>query len=246
MMKKKQIRIIPKLEIKNNNLIKTIFCEGLRVIGDPKKYAIKYYMDGADELFFLDNIATLMEKKNVFDIIADVTKDIFIPITIGGGLRNLTDVQNAFKSGADKISLNTSATKNIEILSKINNIYGNQAIVMHIQSKLIDNNYYVFTQGGRQNSKIKLLDWINIIQKKGIGEIVLTSIDREGTEKGYDLRLLKVVKDIIKVPLILSGGFGRIEHLMECLKITNKISGFALASMLHYNITNLKTLKKLL
>ena len=117
---------------------------------------------------------------------------------------------------------------------------------MHIQTKLIDNKYYVFTEGGRQNSKIELLDWINSIQKIGIGEIVLTSIDREGTEKGYDLRLLNEVKDLIKVPLILSGGFGNLEHIFECLKITNKINGFALASMLHYKVVSLKKLKKLI
>ncbi len=245
-MKKKQIRIIPKLEIKNNNLIKTIFCEGLRVLGDPKEYAKKYYLEGADELLFLDNVATLMEKKNVFDIIKTLTEDIFIPITIGGGLRNLKDVELAFKSGADKISLNTSATKNVKILKEINNIYGNQAIVMHIQTKLIDNTYYVFTDGGRQNSKIKLLEWINSIQKIGIGEIVLTSIDREGTEKGFDLKLLKEVKDLVKVPLILSGGFGNEKHIIECFKITSNINGFALASMLHYNVVSLKKLKMLL
>lgn len=243
---KRQIRIIPKLEIKNNNLIKTIYCEGLRVLGDPREFAKKYYDDGADEILFLDNVATLMEKKNVFNIIKTLTEDIFIPITIGGGLRNLKDVELAFKSGADKISLNTSATKNTNILKEINNIYGNQAIVMHIQTKLIDNKYYVFTEGGRQNSKIELLDWINSIQKIGIGEIVLTSIDREGTEKGYDLRLLNEVKDLIKVPLILSGGFGNLEHIFECLKITNKINGFALASMLHYKVVSLKKLKKLI
>ena len=143
---KRQIRIIPKLEIKNNNLIKTIYCEGLRVLGDPREFAKKYYDDGADEILFLDNVATLMEKKNVFNIIKTLTEDIFIPITIGGGLRNLKDVELAFKSGADKISLNTSATKNTNILKEINNIYGNQAIVMHIQTKLIDNKYYVFTE----------------------------------------------------------------------------------------------------
>jgi cyclase len=245
-MKKKQIRIIPKLEIKNNNLIKTIFCEGLRVLGDPKEFAKKYYLEGADELLFLDNVATLMEKKNVFDIIKTLTEDIFIPITIGGGLRNIKDIELAFKSGADKISLNTSATKNINILKKINNIYGNQAIVMHIQTKLIDNTYYVFTDGGRQNSQIKLLEWINSIQKIGIGEIVLTSIDREGTEKGFDLKLLKEVKDLVKVPLILSGGFGNEKHIIECLKITSNINGFALASMLHYKVVSLKKLKMLL
>ena len=117
---------------------------------------------------------------------------------------------------------------------------------MHIQTKLIDNTYYVFTDGGRQNSKIKLLEWINSIQKIGIGEIVLTSIDREGTEKGFDLKLLKEVKDLVKVPLILSGGFGNEKHIIECFKITSNINGFALASMLHYNVVSLKKLKMLL
>ena len=197
-----------------------------------------------DKLVILNLL--LMEKKNVFDIIKNLTEDIFIPITIGGGLRNIKDVELAFKSGADKISLNTSATKNIKILKEINNIYGNQAIVMHIQTKLIDNTYYVFTDGGRQNSQIKLLEWINSIQKIGIGEIVLTSIDREGTEKGFDLKLLNEVKDLVKVPLILSGGFGNENHIIECLKITSNINGFAIASMLHYNVVGLKKLKMLL
>ena len=241
-MKNKKIRIIPKLEIKDDQLIKTIFCEGLRRIGDPDKFAMKYYNDGADELFFIDNVASLMKKKSVFNIIGNLTKNIFIPITIGGGIKNLNDAENAFKSGADKLSINTAAIKNSKIIGLINNIYGNQSIVMHINAKYINKDYFVFVDAGRENSQVKLKDWITKIQQIGIGEIVLTSVDNEGLEKGFDMRLLNEVKNLIDVPLILSGGFGDIDQMRDCLKI-HDVSGFALSSMLHYNLYDIETIK---
>ena len=240
------LRIIARLDIKSSNLIKPIQLEGLRVVGNPNEFAKKYYENNIDELLFVDNVASLYQRSYMIDIIRKTVEDIFIPITVGGGIKSIHDVETLLKNGADKVAINTAAVKNPILLKEISREFGSSTLVLYVEAKKISNDKYeVFTNGGRERSYIAVEDWILKTQEYGIGEILLTSIDQEGTRKGFDLNLVKKVFSIAEVPLIVNGGYGKENHLINLLN-HYKISGVAIADAFHFDRIKIDKLKQIL
>ncbi len=238
------MRIIARLDIKNKNLIKGINLEGLKIVGNPNEYAVKYFNEGIDEILLMDVVASLYGRNNLLDIINLATKDIFIPITVGGGIRSLEDAKKIFLSGADKIAINTAAVKKPNLINQLSKKFGSQSIVLSIEAKKIDTNKWeVFTENGRQETGIDVLNWSKEAAKRGVGEILLTSIDMEGTKKGFDFKLVELVSNNVNVPVIASGGFGKPEHLISLSK-TSSVSAVAIADAFHFNRCSIKELKK--
>ena len=240
------MRIIARLDIKNNYVIKGINFEGLRKIGSPTELCSKYYKEGADELVLFDSVASLYSRDNIFEIIKKITEKVFIPVCVGGGIRSLEDIKMALYSGADKVLINTAIVKNISFLKEAKQNFGASNIVVSIEAKKSDNSWEVYTNSGRDKTNIDVFDWIQKVQDIGCGEIVLTSIDHDGTRQGLDLNLIKKIKNIkVDVPLIFSGGVGKIEHIKE-LKDIFPDEALAIASALHYNNLNISQVKKIL
>jgi len=239
-------RVIPRLDIKGPNLIKGINLEGVRVIGDPNTFALKYYKDGADELLLMDNVASLYGRNNLTDVISEAAKSIFIPITVGGGIRSVEDAHNILRAGADKIAINTAAVERPKIIKELAKVFGSQCISISIETKKIkDGSWEVYTHHGRDKTGIELISWILQVTKLGAGEIILTSIDHEGTKIGFDLELIEKVSEVCTVPLVVSGGMGLIDHIDEVLLKDNiYIDGISIASALHYNLIKLPAIKK--
>jgi len=240
------LRVIPRLDIKGPNLIKSVQLEGLRVIGDPNAFALKYYAEGADELIFMDSVASLYGRNSLSDLIRKATDNIFIPITVGGGIRNVEDAATILRSGADKVALNTAAVANPELITMLARKFGSQAVVVSIDAKEISENHWeVYTDMGRERSGVSVIDWAKKAEQLGAGEILLTSIDREGTRKGLNIELIKLVNEAVKIPIIASGGVGKKEDLVLLLQKTN-VSGIAVADSLHYNRCGLAEMKNFL
>ncbi len=237
------MRLIPRLDVKNDYLIKTVCLEGLRKIGNPNEFARKYADQGADELLFMDLVASLYGRNNLYEIINNITKDIFIPITVGGGIRNVSDAINLLENGADKVLLNSATFSNRELISNLANQIGSSSVVLSIEAKKIGNDWFAFYNSGRENSKFTVKEWIKEGINKGAGEICITSVDREGTEKGFDLDLLKEIKNLdIKKPLILCGGISSKEDIEEIQKIFD-CSAVGVASVLHYQKKKISDLR---
>lgn len=239
------LRVIARLDLKNQFLIKGINLEGLRKIGNPNEFAYEYYLDGIDEIIFIDIVASLYERKNLINVIKSASNNIFIPLTAGGGIRSIADAKNLFNSGADKICINTAAVKNPKILKNLSEEYGSQSIVLGIETKLINNNWEIYYDNGREKTGIKTVEWIEEALSYGIGEILLTSIDKEGTKKGFDIKLLEEIGKISSVPIIISGGMGNLSHLDKIVKI-DSLSAIAIASNLHYKDYKVSEIKKYL
>lgn len=234
-MKIKKNRLIARLDIKGENLIKGINLEGLRVIGSPNEYAKKYYNQGADELIFIDTVASLYGRNHLSKIIESAAQDIFIPITVGGGIRSLEDALNVLRVGADKVAINTAAVKRPELISEISNTLGSQSVVLSVEAKKIRNNKWeVFIENGRESSGVDVMEWIKRGEVYGAGEILLTSIDRDGTGKGFDLDLIKLATENVSIPVIASGGIGTIQDIYEAITISNT-DAIAMAYALHYD-----------
>lgn len=239
------LRVIARLDLKNQFLIKGINLEGLRKIGNPNEFAYEYYLDGIDEIIFIDIVASLYERKNLINVIKSASNNIFIPLTAGGGIRSIADAKSLFNSGADKICINTAAVKNPKILKNLSEEYGSQSIVLGIETKLINNNWEIYYDNGREKTGIKTVEWIEEALSYGIGEILLTSIDKEGTKKGFDIKLLEEIGKISSVPIIISGGMGNLSHLDKIVKI-DSLSAIAIASNLHYKDYKVSEIKKYL
>tara|TARA_B100000029_G_scaffold480030_1_gene527666 strand:+ start:1205 stop:1960 length:756 start_codon:yes stop_codon:yes gene_type:complete len=238
------MRIIGRLDIKGPNLIKAINLEGLRVVGDPNKYAKKYFHDGMDELIYMDSVASLYGRNNLVDIIKTASKDIFIPITVGGGIRSVEDADKLFVSGADKIAINTAAISKPDIISDLSKKFGSQAVVLSIEAKKIDENKWeAFSNNGRERSGLDVVEWSKIGTQKGAGEVLLTSVDMEGTRKGFDYELIKKVSENINVPVIASGGFGKPSDAIKAVKYGGA-DAVAIADCLHYNRHKLKDIRQ--
>jgi cyclase len=234
------MRIIARLDIKNEFVIKGINLEGLRKIGDPVVLARKYYEDGIDEIILIDSVASLYGRNNLFEVVKKTTENIFIPITLGGGIKSLKDIDKALNSGADKVAINSSAIDNPSFVKEAVDNFGASTVTIYIEAKKKnDGTWEAYKHYGRERTNISAIDWLDEVQNMGCGEILLTSVDHEGTQKGFDLELITAVKDRINVPLIISGGFGKIRHLQEVLKLTKNIS-FAIASAFHYDKEKIK------
>ncbi|MFT8348038.1 imidazole glycerol phosphate synthase subunit HisF [Clostridium saccharoperbutylacetonicum] len=240
----KNIRVIARLDVKNDYLVKGINLEGLRKIGDPNEFAKRYYEQGADEIIYMDIVASLYNRNNLTDIIRKTTEDIFIPITVGGGIRSVEDAQKILKSGADKVAINTAAIKRPELISEISNKFGSQCMVLSIEAKKIsDSKWEAYYDNGREKTGIDVIEWAKKGYELGAGEILLTSVDMEGTKKGFDYELIKNVSEIIPIPVIASGGMGKFED-MEKVVTDSRADAVAIASVLHYKRTDIQTLKE--
>lgn len=227
-------RIISRLDIKEESLVKGIQLEGLRVMGDPIYFSKKYYDEEIDELIYQDCIASLYGNNNLHTFISKISKQIFIPLTVGGGIRNIEDIKKALYSGADKVSVNTAAINNINFLREAIEIFGSSTISISIEAvKLEDNEYYCFTESGRNNSGIKVVDWCKRVQENGAGEIILTMVNSEGTGEGFDIDFLKSILKISKIPVIAHGGCGKKIDILNLLNET-EVDGVSIASMFHY------------
>jgi cyclase len=237
-------RVIARLDIKNNSVINTVCLEGLRVVGDPKELAYEYYESGADELYLNDLVASLYRRNSLFDLISDISQKVFIPITAVGGVRTLGDVEKILKSGADKVGINTAAVEMPRIVYDLAKEFGSQAINGCIDTRKIDGEYRIFTDGGRELHDINLREWINQLIDLGIGELVVTSIDRDGKRLGLDEDLINIISEIDNIPVTISGGIGNVEHY--CLAYEHFLSGVAAAGAFHTAHFKPKEVKKVL
>lgn len=237
------MRIIGRLDIKNENLIKSINLEGLRVIGDPNKFAKKYYTDGADELIFMDLVASLYNRNSLHDIIKNVSKDVFIPITVGGAIRSIDDALKIFDSGADKIAINTAAVKYPNLINLLAKRFGSQAIVISIEAKKKNNSWEVYIESGREQTSVSVQNWVKEATDRGCGEILITSIDQEGTGRGFDTELLTTVTKNTSVPVIASGGFGDLKDVKAGF-VDSKVDAIAVADAIHHNKISLRQIRK--
>ncbi|MEY4564109.1 MAG: imidazole glycerol phosphate synthase subunit HisF [Pseudomonadota bacterium] len=238
------LRIIPRLDIKGPNLIKGIRLEGLRVMGDPQEHAIRYYEAGADELIYMDIVASLYGRNNLSDIVRRTAENVFIPITVGGGIRSVDDARLILRSGADKIAINTAAIGRPELISEVAHRFGSQAMVLSIEAKQVaPGRWEAYTDNGRERTGLDVLEWVKRGVELGAGEILLTAVDREGTRSGFDLDLLRQVSQAVPVPVIASGGMGSIEHFVEAATV-GLADAVAMADVLHYKRLSLVDIRE--
>ena len=238
------MRVISRLDIKNDYVIKGINLEGLRKIGKPLEIAKMYYKEGIDEFFLLDCVASLYRRNNLFDLIKDCTEEIFIPLTIGGGIRSLKDIEKCLENGADRIAINSYATENPRFLLEATRHFGSSTIVSYVEAKKIKGNYEIYKYYGREPTGIFLTDWLKMTQEYNCGEIILTSIDNDGLKKGFDIEMIDKIKDLINIPLIISGGCGSLDHIKKIKEIYPD-ANIALGSSLHYNLFDIKKINKI-
>lgn len=232
---KMNIRIIPRLDIKGPNLVKGIHLEGLRVLGKPEDFARYYYEQGADELMYMDVVASLYDRNSLQDIISRTAKEVFIPITVGGGLRTIADIQNVLRAGADKVALNTAAIKNPNIIKEASQKFGCSTIVVAIEAiKQSNGTYLAYMDNGREHTGIEVIAWAKRVEELGAGELVITSVDKEGTGSGFDIDLIQQINAAVSIPVIAHGGAGKQQDIVEMLQKT-QVSAVALASILHYD-----------
>lgn len=240
------IRIIPRLDIKGPNVVKGIFTEGLKVVGNPKGLALRYYNEGADELLYMDTVASLYQRNLDFDLLKSVANDIFIPITVGGGIRSIGDMDNVLRAGADKIAINTYAIHHPEFILEAVNRFGSQCIVLSVEAKKMGTDKWeAYTDGGRERTSIDAVKWVKRAVSMGIGEVVITSIDKDGTRQGYDLELISAITAFSTVPVIAHGGAGSRESMAKVIT-TSRPDAVAAASVFHYRDFTVSSLKNFL
>jgi cyclase len=229
------IRVIPRLDIKGPNLVKGIHLEGLRVLGRPEEFARYYYEHGADELIYQDVVASLFERNSLHECISRTVKDIFIPLTVGGGLRSLEDISAVLAAGADKVAINTAAIRNPDLISQAALRFGASTIVVAIESiRQTDGTYLAYTDNGREHTGIDAIEWARKAEELGAGEILATSVDRDGTGDGYDLEMTKNIADSVSIPVIAHGGPGHASHVVDVIQSAG-VDAVAIASLLHYD-----------
>ena len=237
-------RIIPCLDVKNGRVVKGVNFEGLSDVSSPVELAQYYSKNMADELVFYD-ITASFENRSIFtDILKEVASKIFIPLTVGGGINTLEDFDRVLKCGADKVSVNSGAIKNPNLIYEAAKRYGDQCVVLSVDVKRVDGKFLVFAKGGRENTGIEALSWIKQGQESGAGEIVVNSIDTDGVKKGFDIEMLKAVNEIATVPVIASGGAGKIEDFITLFEEIPDIDAGLAASIFHFGEVNIKDLKK--
>ena len=230
-----QVRLIARLDVKGLNLIKSIQLEGLRVIGSCQEYARKYYLQGADELIYMDSVASLYGRNHLVSLISEAARDIFVPITVGGGIRSVEDATNILRTGADKVAINTAAIANPELIASIAKRFGSQCIVLSVEAKQVGvDRWEAYTNNGRERTGRDVVTWVKHAVSLGAGEVLLTSVDKEGTRKGFDVSLVRAVSSQVPVPVIASGGMGRLEDLTDVV-LNGGANAVAMADILHYD-----------
>lgn len=227
-------RIIPRLDIKNGLLIKGINLEGLRILGDPLDFAKQYYLNGADEICYVDIVSSLYGTKNISKFIKKTAQSNFIPLIVGGGIKNLNDIEEMLRNGADKICLNSALIKNIKLLKLASKKFGSSTITAIVEITKIKEKLFITSNNGRELHYINPLEWIKKLQDQGAGEIIVTSVTDEGLNKGYNLKILNDLSKILKIPFLLHGGFGNKEHIYHVAK-NSSASGVLIGSLFHYN-----------
>ncbi len=237
-------RIIPCLDIKDGRVVKGVNFVGLKDAGDPVEVAKRYNDEGADEITFLDITASHEKRDTIIHIVEDVAKEVFIPLTVGGGIRKLDDIYKLLNAGCDKISINSSAIKNPNFINESSSRFGSQCIVVAIDAKLTSDGWHVFINGGRIDTKLDALSWAKEVEKRGAGEILLTSMDTDGVKNGFDIQLTNAVSKLVNIPVIASGGAGKMEHFKEAF-LNGADAGLA-ASIFHYKEIDIMDLKRYL
>jgi imidazole glycerol-phosphate synthase subunit HisF len=239
----KTIRIIPRLDIKGPNLVKGIHLEGLRVLGNPSDFAKFYYEQGADEIMFMDVVASLYERNSLHDIIAKTAKSIFIPITVGGGLRSISDIKEVLRVGADKVCLNTAAIKTPKLIREASRMFGSSTIVVAIEAiKEESGKYLAYTDNGREYTGIDVFEWAQKIDELGAGEIVITSVDNEGTGQGFDKELISKISSLVSIPVIAHGGVGKQLQVLDLIE-DGSVDAVMISSLFHYHFIKEKESK---
>jgi cyclase len=230
----RKIRLIARLDVKGPNLIKGIHLEGLRVIGSPNVHALRYYQQGADELIYMDCVASLYGRNSLGDIVASAAKDVFVPMTVGGGIRSVADATYLLRSGADKVAVNTAAVANPKLISDIARQFGSQCVVLSVEGKQVGaDRWEAYTENGREKTGRDVVAWVKEAVALGAGEILLTSVDREGTRKGFDIPMIRAVTQEVGVPVIASGGMGKPADVLDAVR-EGGADAVAMADILHY------------
>jgi len=238
-------RIIPCLDVKNGQVVKGTCFVNLKYAGNPVKLARKYYIDGADELVFLDITASYEKRKIIIDLVEKAAKVILIPFTVGGGIRTIDDIRTLLNAGADKISINTAAVENPSLIKEASKKFGSQCIVVAVDAKKVINTWKVFVKGGRQETGLDAIEWAKKAEKLGAGEILLTSMDKDGAKEGYDLELTRKISESVNIPVIASGGAGSLSSIAKVLK-EGKADAALAASILHFEKHSIKQIKQYL
>jgi len=228
------LRLVARLDIKGPKLIKGVQLEGVRVMGNPHDFSTRYYQEGIDELIYLDVVASLYGRNNLADIVRHTARQIFVPLTVGGGVRSVEDAETLLRAGADKIAINTAATRRPALIKEISRRFGAQCTVLSIEAKQMGSRrWQAYTDNGREPTGLDVVEWAVRGAELGAGEILLTSVDREGTRKGFDVELVAAVTRAVSLPVIASGGMGRVDHLVEVVQ-GGAPSAVAIADALHY------------
>lgn len=237
------VRIIARIDVKGSNLIKGINLEGLRKIGDPNQFAKRYYEQGIDEIIYMDIVASLYERGNLLNIVRRTTQDVFIPITVGGGIRNVDDAREVLRAGADKVAINTAALKRPELIKEISQKFGSQCMVLSVEAKRVSScKWEAYYDNGREKTGVDVVEWVQRGTELGAGEILLTSVDMEGTQKGFDCELIQAVSVASPIPVIASGGMGSYDDFEKAVKI-GCVDAVAVAGMLHYGKMTVKNIR---
>ena len=237
-------RIIPCLDVKNGRVVKGVNFVGLKDAGDPVEAAIRYNEEGADELTFLDITASYEDRKPIIDIVKEVAKEVFIPLTVGGGISELKDIYNLLNVGCDKVSINSAAVKRPDFINEASKRFGSQCIVVAIDVKKVNNKWHVFIKGGREDTGLDAIQWAKEVVDRGAGEILLTSMDTDGTKTGFDIEITEKISKIVNVPVIASGGAGKMEHFKEIFE--HEADAALAASIFHFREIDIIDLKKYL
>ena len=228
------VRIIPRLDVKGPNLVKGVHMEGLRVLGLPEAYALRYYQDSADEIIYLDTVASLYGRNNLSEIVSRAAEQIYIPLTVGGGIRTVENIHQLLRAGADKVAINTGAIANPQLISDGARTFGSQCIVLYVEAKQrAPGEYECLTDNARERSGLDVFEWVRRAVDLGAGEILLTSVDREGTGKGFDIDLTSRMAEMVGVPVIASGGAGTREHVADVIS-KGRADAVSAASLFHY------------
>lgn len=230
----RSIRLIARLDVKAPNLIKGVQLEGLRVIGSPGEHAVRYYEQGADELIYMDCVASLYGRNSLGDLVRETARNVFVPITVGGGIRSVEDATYLLRCGADKVAINTAAVSNPQLITHISRRFGSQCMVLSVEAKQSGpGRWEVLTDYGRERTGLDVVTWVKQGVALGAGEVLLTSVDREGTRKGFDVALVRALTQELSVPVVASGGMGKPEDLVEVVK-RGEADAVAMADILHY------------
>lgn len=237
-------RIIPCLDLRDGRVVKGVNFVNIKDAGDPVELCKKYADEGADEIVLLDINASWKEKSPSIELIDKITNNVFVPITVGGGIRTVEDMKNILRAGADKISINSSAVNNPELITEGARDFGSQCIVVAIDAKKVGEDYFVFVKGGRENTGLKAMEWAQKVEKLGAGEILLTSMETDGVQNGFDLDITSKIASSVNIPIIASGGAGKLEHFKDAANAG--ADGLLAASLFHYDMISIKDLKEYL